>query len=58
MSTNDEMEGLLRPSEVCSVLKISLAKFYRLAASGVLPAIKIGSTWRVRPSELSKWIKE
>ena len=52
-----KIEGLLRPDEVCNALQISTAKFYRLVISGRLPAMKIGSTWRVKPSTLSKWIK-
>jgi excisionase family DNA binding protein len=58
MSENFKIEGLLRPDEVCNALQISTAKFYRLVVSGRLPAVKIGSTWRVKPSMLSKWIKE
>jgi excisionase family DNA binding protein len=57
MSENYKIEGLLRPDEVCNALQISTAKFYRLVVSGRLPAVKIGSTWRVKPSMLSKWIK-
>lgn len=47
---------MLTPDEVCTVLKISTAKFYRLVTSGRLPAVKIGSNWRVRPSTLGSWI--
>ena len=53
-----KFEELLRPDEVCNVLKISPAKFYRLVTSGRLPAMKIGSTWRVRPSALSDWMNK
>lgn len=52
------LEDLLTRDEVCNVLKISQAKFYRLITSGRLPAVKIGSTWRVRPSALRNWIDE
>ena len=39
----EKCEALLTPDEVCTVLKISTAKFYRLVTSGRLPAVKIGS---------------
>jgi excisionase family DNA binding protein len=52
------LETLLRPDEVCEVLGISPATFYRLVIEGRLPALKIGSAWRVRPSALYSWIKE
>src|SRR5690606_31117018 len=29
---------------------------YRLAASGEIPAFKLGGTWRFRRSELDRWI--
>jgi excisionase family DNA binding protein len=56
MLEDDKVQELLTPDEVCQVLKISPAKFYRLATSGRLPAVKIGSTWRVKPDELRHWI--
>jgi excisionase family DNA binding protein len=58
MAEHFKIEALLRPDEVCNALQISTAKFYRLVISGQLPAVKIGSTWRVKPSTLSRWIKE
>jgi excisionase family DNA binding protein len=55
MSTT-AMEELLKPDEVWRALRISRATFFRLVASGELPAVKIGKQLRVSPTELERWI--
>lgn len=51
-----EIENLLTRDEVCKVLRISIPTFYRLVRSGRLPAARIASEWRVRPSVLNRYI--
>ena len=47
---------ILTLDEVAAYLKAGKRTVYRLAASGKLPAFKLGGTWRFRRSDLDKWI--
>jgi len=47
---------ILTLDEVAAYLKAGKRTVYRLAASGVIPAFKLGGTWRFRRSELDHWI--
>lgn len=52
-----DTEGeILTLDEVAVYLKAGKRTVYRLAASGEIPAFKLGSTWRFRRSELDQWI--
>jgi excisionase family DNA binding protein len=42
--------------EVAAYLKAGKRTVYRLAASGKLPAFKLGGTWRFRRRDLDEWI--
>jgi len=57
MSTR-ETHRLLRPAEVCGLLAISRATFWRLVKDGELPAIRIRGQVRVHPGELRNYIFE
>lgn len=48
--------GILTLDEVATYLKAGKRTVYRLAASGEIPAFKLGGTWRFRRSELDRWI--
>lgn len=50
---NDE---LLTRSEVQAILRISTSKMFRLIHSGALPAVRIGSTYRIKKSDLCKYL--
>ncbi len=39
-------------------LKAGKRTIYRLAASGEIPAFKLGGTWRFSRSDIESWIKE
>lgn len=52
-TTDDE---ILTLEEVAVFLKAGKRTVYRLAASGEIPAFKLGGTWRFRRSELDQWI--
>jgi len=49
---------LLRVETVAELLKISRGRAYAMAASGELPAIRIGRSIRVRASELAAWLEK
>lgn len=52
-----EADGdILTLDEVAAYLKAGKRTVYRLAASGEIPAFKLGGTWRFRRSELDSWI--
>jgi excisionase family DNA binding protein len=47
---------LLRPEEVATALGCGRAKVYRLIATGVLPALRVGAVQRVPLDALKEWI--
>ena len=47
---------ILTLDEVAAYLKAGKRTVYRLAASGKLPALKLGGTWRFRRGDLDQWI--
>ncbi len=49
-------DEILTIDEVAAYLKAGKRTVYRLAASGKLPAFKLGGTWRFRRADLDKWI--
>lgn len=53
---SDQPNEILTVDEVASYLKAGKRTVYRLAASGKLPAFKLGGTWRFRRSDLDQWI--
>lgn len=52
----DDAAEIFTLDEVAAYLKAGRRTVYRLAASGVIPAFKLGGTWRFRRSELDHWI--
>ena len=62
MNTNDERskkmnEQLLTPAEAQAILRVSKSKMYRLIHQEGLPAIKLGSTYRIRRSDLDRFLE-
>lgn len=49
---------ILTLEEVANYLRVTKRTLYRLAQEGVLPAFKLGGTWRFRRDELNQWINE
>lgn len=56
MAMADAEGEILTLDEVAVYLKAGKRTVYRLAASGDIPAFKLGGTWRFRRSELDQWI--
>ena len=52
----DQPNEILTIDEVAAYLKAGKRTVYRLAASGKLPAFKLGGTWRFRRGDLDQWI--
>ena len=53
---SDQPDEILTIDEVAAYLKAGKRTVYRLAASGKLPAFKLGGTWRFRRRDLDQWI--
>lgn len=53
---SDQLDEILTIDEVAAYLKAGKRTVYRLAASGQIPAFKLGGTWRFRRGELDQWI--
>ena len=53
---SDQSDEILTIDEVAAYLKAGKRTVYRLAASGKLPAFKLGGTWRFRRGDLNQWI--
>jgi excisionase family DNA binding protein len=56
------IEKLLGPKEVAEILNLRRSKIHRMIASGEIPSVIVSQgtcrrVFRVRPSELVKWIK-
>lgn len=49
------MEELMTIPEVTAYLKVCKATTQRWAKEGVLPAVKLGKSWRIRRSDLEAW---
>lgn len=53
---SDQLDEILTIDEVAAYLKAGKRTVYRLAASGQIPAFKLGGTWRFSRDELNQWI--
>ena len=49
-------EKLLTLAEAQAILRVSKSKMYRLIHKEGLPVVKVGSTYRIRMSELEKYL--
>ena len=55
---SDTTDEILTVDEVATYLKAGKRTVYRLAASGIIPAFKLGGTWRFRRTDLDAWITQ
>lgn len=49
---------ILTIKEVAQYLKVNERTIYRLAASGDIPAFKVGNSWRFKQADLEEWIAQ
>ena len=52
------MEGILEVDEACKYLKMSKVTLYRHARNGVIPAFKVGGSWKFNKSSLEDRIQQ
>ena len=50
--------GLLTVAEVAASMRVSNMTVYRLIKSGELPAVRVGKGYRIRGSELHRFLEE
>ncbi len=53
---SSQSDEILTIDEVAAYLKAGKRTVYRLAASGRIPAFRLGGAWRFRRGELDQWI--
>ena len=53
-----EGSAIMTVKDVAKYLRMSEAKVYRLVKESLLPAVRIGKTWRFRKDLLDDWLKE
>ena len=57
MENDNEQFRLLTVAEAPEVLQVSKRTLERLIQRRELPAFKVGHQWRIRASELARWIQ-
>jgi excisionase family DNA binding protein len=50
---NTTLSKLLKADDVAQVLNCNRRTVWRLIAAGQIPAIKVGTEWRIRPEDLT-----
>jgi excisionase family DNA binding protein len=50
--------GLLTVAEVANVMRVSNMTVYRLIKSGELPAVRVGKNYRLRETDLERFLEE
>ena len=48
--------SVLTVHDVASYLRLSEAKVYRMARAGIMPAFRLGKSWRFRKDLLDTWM--
>lgn len=51
-------DRLLTVQEVADLMRVSTMTVYRLIKSGQLSAIRVGRSWRLRPSEIDRFLAD
>ncbi|MGH2768837.1 MAG: helix-turn-helix domain-containing protein [Actinomycetota bacterium] len=51
-------DQLLTVSEVAALVRVSNMTVYRLIKSGQLPAIRVGKNYRIRESDMDRYLAE
>jgi excisionase family DNA binding protein len=57
METDLDPLQLLTTRQVAELLQVSQRTIERLIRCKELPALKVGRQWRIRSSQLAKWIE-
>jgi len=51
-------EQIMTVKDVASYLKLNERTVYRMATSAIIPAFKVGTSWRFKREDIEKWIEE
>ena len=54
----DYVEDILAAEEACKYLKMSKPTLYRHVRQGVIPAFKVGGTWKFHKTSLDNWVQQ
>jgi excisionase family DNA binding protein len=49
--------GIMIVHDVAHYLRLSEAKIYQMAQEGIVPAIRIGKSWRFKRELIDDWIR-
>jgi excisionase family DNA binding protein len=52
------VESLLTVAEVAHLMRVSNMTVYRLIKSGQLPAIRVGKNYRIRQSDVDRYLSD
>lgn len=58
MGSREFGEPLLTVGEVASIMRVSNMTVYRLIKSGQLAAIRVGKNYRIRRSDIDRYLNE
>lgn len=53
-----ELEDLMTPEQVAKKLNVAKSTVYSFAHRGLIPAIKLGKSLRIRPEALAKFLEQ
>ena len=56
MQSEPQLRELMTVQDVAARLNLSDSTVYAMMRKGEIPAVKIGSQWRVDPARLDSWI--
>ena len=51
-------EPLMSVREIAEYLNVNISSIYMWSQKGQIPAIKMGTMWRYRRSEIDRWLSE
>ena len=49
--------GIMTVHDIAGYLRLSEAKIYKMAREGLLPALRMGKTWRFKRELVDEWIR-
>jgi excisionase family DNA binding protein len=58
MGSREFGEPLLTVGEVASLMRVSNMTVYRLIKAGQLPAIRVGKNYRIRHSDMDRYLED
>ena len=52
------MAAIMNVHDVATYLRLSEAKVYRMAKLGIVPAFRVGKSWRFKKDMIDDWIRQ